>query len=206
MWAFMKAVVGGPIGMALGATAGGLAGVIYDVVHAGVSHEFLDEVSAALTPDKAAVLAEVNEDWVTPVDVRLRKLGGRVFRRQPAEVVEDQLNREAAAIDAELKALEAELAQASAENRAALQADIESTRQKLEELDNQVVAKEAEVQAEVTARLEAMRDQAKTASEARKAHLEKRIAEAQAKYEVRRAKLEQAHKLIKEALGPNQAA
>ena len=38
---------------------------------AGVDADFLDEVSVALTPGKSAVVAEVDEAWVAPVDTRL---------------------------------------------------------------------------------------------------------------------------------------
>lgn len=199
-------LLGGPIGVAIGATTGGLAGVIYDLTEAGVDAEFLADVSNVLTPDRSAVLAEVDEVWVTPADVRLGKLGGHVFRRQRSEMVEELLNREAAALDAELKALETELAQARVENRAALQARIDKTQQQLAALGQRVEAKQAELQKELTAKVEAMREQAKAAGEARKAQVEQRIANLKDEYAARRAKLEQASQLIHEALKPNMPA
>ncbi len=199
-------LLGGPIGMAIGATTGTLAGVIYDLGRAGIGAEFLADVSAALIPDRAAVLAEVDEDWVTPVDVRMEKLGGLVFRRQRSEVVEEQIQREAAAADAELKALQAEMAQAKADNRATLQAHIDRAKQRLAALEAQADAKQAALQSELTAKIDALRKQGRTASDARKAQSEQRIAELKADTELRRAKLEQASKLIKEALGPKMPA
>jgi uncharacterized membrane protein len=199
-------MIGGPIGMAVGAAAGGLAGLAYDVATAEVGKDFLAEVSGALAPDKAAVLAEVDEFWVTPVDVRMAKLGGTVLRRQRSDVVADQLNRDAAELDAELTALEAEMDQAAAESRAALQARVDSTRQKLDALDKQVEAKQAEVAAEMNAKIEALREQAKTATNSGKARAEQRLTEVEADYEARRAKLDQAHKLIREALDPKAGA
>ncbi len=195
-------LLGGPIGLAIGAATGSLAGMIYDLTKAGIDADFLAEVSGALTPERAAVLADVDESWVTPVDVRMGKLGGTIFRRQRNEYVDDRLHREVAALDAELKALEDELAHASAENRAALQARIDKTRQNLEALESRVDAKLAELEKETNAKVNALREQAKTASQARKAQNEKRAAEIKADYEVRRAKLQQANTLIKEALGP----
>ena len=47
---------------------------------AGVNAEFLDDVSAKLTPGKWAVVSEISEEWVTPVDTRMEALGGIVFR------------------------------------------------------------------------------------------------------------------------------
>ena len=58
---------------------------------------FVDDVSKALTPGKAAVIADMEESWTTPVDAGCTSYGGIVFRRLRSEVVEDQLNREAAA-------------------------------------------------------------------------------------------------------------
>jgi hypothetical protein len=41
----------------------------------------LTDVATALTPGKYAVVADVDEDWVTPVDTRMEAVGGVVFRR-----------------------------------------------------------------------------------------------------------------------------
>ena len=74
---------------------------------------------------------EIEESWTTPVDTRLHKLGGIVFRRLRSEVVEDQLMRaerkpcrESAAFEADLKTLQDDLRHADAENRAAIQKNI----------------------------------------------------------------------------------
>ena len=77
--------------MAVGASLGGLAGLVFDANKSGVDVTFVDDVSKALTVGKTAVLAEVEETWTTPVDTRLHKLGGMVFRRLRGEVVGDQL-------------------------------------------------------------------------------------------------------------------
>ncbi len=82
-------LLGGPAGVAVGAYIGGFGGLMYDLFQAGVSIDFVDEVSASLTPGKAAVIADIDETWVTPVDIRLGALGGTTFRRFPGEVVDD---------------------------------------------------------------------------------------------------------------------
>jgi hypothetical protein len=46
-----------------------------------VDTDFLADVATALTPGKYAVVADVDEDWVTPVDTRMEAVGGVVFRR-----------------------------------------------------------------------------------------------------------------------------
>jgi uncharacterized membrane protein len=195
-------LVAGPVGVAVGASAGGLTGLLFDLVSAGIGADFVDEVSQALTPGKVAVLAEVEETWVTPVDTRLGKLGGLVFRRGRSEVVEDQLAREAAALDAELNQLEEELGQARAEDKAAVRKEIDAVKHKLEAKQDQVEARLEQIKSEAEAKIDALRSQMQQASDRQKAKNEKRIAELQADYEVRSVKLEQAQKLIQEALFP----
>lgn len=194
--------VAGPIGAAVGFSLGSLTGLMVDLSHTGVNVDFVDEVSQALIPGKAAVVAEVEETWQTPVDTRLGKLGGLVFRRLRSEVVEDQLVRESAAFDAELQQLEDELAQATAESKAELQQQIATAKQKLEATRNQTEARQQQLKRETDAKIAALREQMKDASERRKAQIEKRTAEVQADYEARSAKLEQARKLVKDALAP----
>ena len=77
------------------------------------------------------MLAEVEEGSTTRVDARLRRHGGMVFRRLPAEVIETQLIRQSAAFKAKLKTLTRELKRALAWNRAAIQKDIEQVRKQL---------------------------------------------------------------------------
>jgi uncharacterized membrane protein len=193
-------LLAGPVGVAIGLSAGGLTGLIVDLSESEVNIDFVDEVSNALIPGKAAVLAEVEETWQTPVDTRLGKLGGLVFRRLRSEVVEDQLVRESAAFEAELQQLEDELAQAAAEDKAELQKEIAAAKQKLEATRAQAEARQQQLKSEADAKIAAMREQMKQASERRKAQIEKRTAEVKADYEARSAKLEQASKLAKEAL------
>jgi uncharacterized membrane protein len=83
--------LGGPIGLAIGASIGGLAGLIFDLAKAGVSDDFFELVSQALEPGKVALLAEIDETSVSPVDTKLVKLGGHVFRRPCSEFVDDQI-------------------------------------------------------------------------------------------------------------------
>jgi uncharacterized membrane protein len=193
-------ILGGPAGLAIGATVGALTGSLFDLDQSGIGATFLDDVSKNLTVGKAAVLAEMEESWTTPVDARLRELGGIVFRRLRAEVVEDQLVRESAAFDAELKALENDRKQSAAENRAAIQKDIEQMKKQIKATQDQAKARLDQAKAEMDARVKALQDQAKGASDRAKARIEKRIADVKADFAVRSKKLNQAWGLTKEAL------
>lgn len=193
-------ILGGPAGVALGATVGGLGGFLVDLDDSGFGATVIDDVAQSLTPGKAAVLADLDESWTTPVDTRLHKLGGLVFRRMRAEVVEDQLARESAAFEAELKALDSDLKQSAAENRAAIQKDIESVKQQIKATQDRAKAKLDQAKAETEAKVKALQDQAKGASDRAKTRIEKRIADVKTDFERRSKKLSQAWSLTKEAL------
>jgi uncharacterized membrane protein len=193
-------ILGGPAGLAVGASLGGLTGFLFDLDQSGIGATFLDDVSKTLTPGKAAVVAEVEESWTTPVDTHVHKLGGIVFRRLRSEVIEDQLVRESAAFEANLKALEDDLNRGIAENRATIQKDIERIKKQIEATQEQAKARLDQAKAEMDVRIRSLQDQARGASDRAKARIEKRVADVKADFEVRSKKLNQAWTLTKEAL------
>src|SRR5258708_11672443 len=78
-------LLGGPVGMAVGAAAGLGGGMVADVHNARVGDDFLFDVQKTLLPNKVAVVAEIDEDWTTPVDTRMEAIGGNRFRRPPSD-------------------------------------------------------------------------------------------------------------------------
>jgi uncharacterized membrane protein len=193
-------LVGGPVGVPVGAAIGGLTGLLFDIFKSGISVTFIEDVSKALTSGKAAVIADMEESWTTPVDTRLHRYGAVIFRRLRNEVVEDQLNREVATFQADLKSLEEELRQASAENKAAIQKDIAAVKKQLKVAQEQARTRIDQAKAEMDVKLKALEQQAKSANQFAKARIEKRIAELKADFAVRSQKLNQAWNLTKEAL------
>jgi len=110
-------LLGGPAGLALGATAGALSGGFFDLHNVRIGDDFIDDVGKALTPNKVAVVAEIDEEWTTPVDTRMEALGGTVYRRALSEVT-DTVNQEGlAAMKADLAQFKAEQAKASADRQ-----------------------------------------------------------------------------------------
>jgi DNA anti-recombination protein RmuC len=196
----MVGLLAGPVGLAVGASIGSLTGLIADLSKSGIDVQFVDDVSKALSAGKAAVLADVEETWTAPVDARVGKLGGIVFRRLRYEVAEDQLAREAAAFEAEAKQLKEELAQAHADNKAAIQAQIDAARSKAKVMQDQAKARIDQATREADAKLGALQAKLKQASDRRKEKIEKRIAEVKADLGARRSKLQEAGRLAKEAL------
>ena len=70
----------------MGAAAGGLTGFTADMVKAGEHDEAEYETRFVLKPGQAAVIAEVSEDWTTPIDTAMRPLGGVIYRRDKHDV------------------------------------------------------------------------------------------------------------------------
>ena len=193
-------LLGGPAGVAVGAYVGGFGGLMFDLFNAGVSIDFVDEVSASLTPGKVAVVADVDETWVTPVDTRLGALGGTTFRRLPGDVIDDELIRETEAARMELEQLRAELREASGEAKANVKKAIDGQRRKLDALVDRVDKTIAQQNAEFEARLATLREQQAKARESKRQRIEARMDELKASHEARKAKLAEARRLAKESV------
>ena len=193
-------LLGGPVGVAVGAYVGGFGGLMYDLFKVGISGDFIDEVAASLTPGKAAVIADIDETWVTPIDTRLGALGGTTFRHIQGEVIDAELTRETDAARAELEQLRAEVRETSGEARANVEAAIDSQRRKLEALVARVDKTLAQEKDEFQARLATLREQQGKARESQRARVNARIEELKAAHEVRTAKLEEARRLAKASI------
>jgi uncharacterized membrane protein len=127
-------LLGGPTGFAVGTGLGLIAGFSLDVHDARIDEDFLDDVKKQLLPNKFAVVAEIEEDWTTPVDTRMEAIGGTVFRRALSEVKHTIHDEHVAAMQADVAQLKAEYAQADAKRKAKL-------REKMNELDSKIQAR-----------------------------------------------------------------
>jgi len=81
--------VGAAGGAAIGAAAGGAAGAIADLGRAETREQAAFETRFVLGLGQSAVIADVSEDWTTPIDRRMHKLGGTVYRRTKSAVQDD---------------------------------------------------------------------------------------------------------------------
>jgi len=126
-------VLAGPVGMAVGAAAGMAAGSTVDLDNIRVGSDFIDDVQKDLSPNKFAVIAEIDEDWTTPVDTQMEAIGGTVFRRALSEVSKTVSEEDIAAMKADLAQMKAEHAKAQADRKAKLQ-------EKVSQLDSKIQA------------------------------------------------------------------
>ena len=173
-------LLGGPVGVAVGATAGMYGGLLYDSVQLGIDKDFIDEVADYLQPGKAAVVAEVWEEWVLPVDMRMEALGGVVFRRSRNEVLDIVIERDVEIFNADLDELEAEYNQATGEAKANLQKKIDAAKAKLQATQDAIRTRIEASQKETEAKIKSLQEQAAKESGERKAKREARIAELKA--------------------------
>jgi uncharacterized membrane protein len=62
-----------------------------DLVDFGVTPNFIQKLAGELNPGKAAVLAEIDEDWTTLLDTGVENLGGIIIRTWRSEFEAEQL-------------------------------------------------------------------------------------------------------------------
>jgi uncharacterized membrane protein len=125
-------MLGGPAGMALGATAGFTAGAVKAADDLRIGDDFIEDVTKKLQPGRAALIAQINEEWITPVDTRMEQLGGTVYRRALADVRDAVDEKEIAAMKADLAQMKAEQAEARADLKAKLQGKITQLESKIQ--------------------------------------------------------------------------
>jgi len=159
--------------------------MIGDLYSVGVDQEFASDVATALTPGKCAVIAEVEEEWVTPLDTRMEALGGVVYRTLKSIVQEDQWKREIATAKAQLEQLKIEQAKAQADRKAKLQTQIDSLNKRIEAKLARAQARSQQVTREFQARVQALQQKADKEKGDAKAALEARITKLREDYQSR---------------------
>ncbi len=162
-WGALIGLLGGPVGAAVGAGAGLVAGSAVDLGELRLGFDFIEDVTKLLLPNRVAVVAEIDEDWTTPVDTRMEAIGGTVVRRSLSEVQEKIHDEHVAAMKADLAQMKAEHAKAHADRKAKIQEKINQLEAKLKaELQKSKDKREA-VQREAKAKVEALRAKAAAA-------------------------------------------
>ncbi|HUJ24450.1 MAG TPA: DUF1269 domain-containing protein [Myxococcales bacterium] len=203
---------GGPVGVAIGAGAGGIAGGTADVVHLNLSNDFIESLKLELTPGSYAVVAEISEEWITPLDARMDMLGAKVLREPRAEFAGSLFEKWAAARKAELAERKKELADKRARRNyeradektskmeSKLEDEVSRAADKLQQIVDQAQKQLDDTRRELKARMTALENQAAKATPETKKWIELRTAELQHDLEEREAKLERAYDLTWQAI------
>jgi uncharacterized membrane protein len=193
-------LLGGPVGVAIGAYVGTVGGIMYDLGAVGIGEDFLGEVGERLKPGKTAVVAEVEEEWVMPVDTSMETAGGVVSRRVIGEVQDALIERDTVALKAEIAHLKAEYAQATGQAKVKLQAKIDAAKAKLKATHDRAKAALDAAKQKMDAKVKSLQEQSAKAKGDAKAKIEARISEVRSEYKRRADKLKQAWELTKQAL------
>lgn len=161
-------VLGGPVGIGIGAASGLLVGGMIDVDNLRVGEDYVEDVSRALTPNKVALIAQIDEEWTTPLDSRMEIIGGTVFRRA-LWAVQEQVDDEAiAAMKADLAGLKAEISKVNADRKKKLQAKIDALEAKIQARENKLKESIKAQKAEAQAKSEVLKKNAAAAGRALK--------------------------------------
>lgn len=190
----------GPAAIAIDTGSGALIGAAIDAAKRGITMEFVQAIENELASGKIGIIAEIDEEWVTPIDIRMEPLGATVFRQTRTQVEDAFFEKEIEAQRAELAILESEKAakaktneeQKAAETDARLQAKIEATRHKIQEKENQLAEQIQCVRQEGEERIALLQDEKITADEESKVQLDQRLKDIRAEYQLRAKKLREA--------------
>ncbi|HVP34918.1 MAG TPA: DUF1269 domain-containing protein [Steroidobacteraceae bacterium] len=173
----------GPVGAGAGAGVGAFAGLIWDLYSIGVDQDFFSDVATALTPGKCAVVAEVDEEWVSPLDTLMEELGGVVYRTPKPSVQEEHWWRETANTKTQLELLKTELAQAHLNRKAKLQAQLEKLRERIDAKLARAQERSQQATREYEAKLRHLQQKADKQKGDAKAAVEARIAKLRQDYQ-----------------------
>jgi uncharacterized membrane protein len=161
-------LLGGPVGLAVGAASGLTIGAFYDADTIRVGEDFVNDASKSLTPNKVAVVAEVDEAWTTPVDTRMEALGGTVFRRALWAVQEQVRREEIAAMKADLAEFKSEISKAHADRKAKLQKKIEQLEARIDAQQKKTIERREAFEARQKAKAAILKKNAAAAGRALK--------------------------------------
>ena len=193
-------LLGGPVGVVVGAVTGAVAGAVRDFWVAGVGLDFIEETEKFLQPGKVALVAEIEEEWVNPVDSAIEAAGGRVFRRTRTEVAEAQFDHDISAFRSEIIELEAEASYASGAAKTKLQSTLAAAKGKLDNLLRNAKQRVDELKEEAEAKVDVLRAQLSQSKGEAEAKIEARVKHVKSVYHARGVKLSQAWALTREAL------
>lgn len=195
-------LLGGPVGMALGAGGGAWIGSWRDISHLGVGADFIEEVTRELEPGGAALVAEVDEELLAPLDERMEALGGVVIREWRADFPESQLLKEAAGRRMEVEQLRHELTVAEDARRKRLADRLERTRARLASIEDRARSKLGELDKETDDRVRSMQSQASSSrSPEQRTRIEQRIDAARKERTQRTSVLKETIDLVRAAQG-----
>jgi uncharacterized membrane protein len=124
-------LLGGPVGLAIGAGTGLLVGATADYAKRRVTTDFAQHVADELTPGRAAIVAEVDEEETEAVNERMQALGATVLRRDLSDLADQEYEHEMASIKNDLAGVKAKLSAGTARLHARADSAVQKAERKL---------------------------------------------------------------------------
>ncbi len=202
--------IGGPVSLAVGLGVGAAAGGTRDLARAGVTRAFVTEIERTLAPGTLAVVSDLSEEWLVPLDTRMEALGAKVVREDRRTFEADLFDEHVtvpgrAAFDelkADLAALKERRAGAKAEELLdkLLTDGVEEERWRLETVAAAADDLLAHARRELDARMDALLARASQTTPELRERVRDRITALRAELAEREQKLRRAQELAREAL------
>ncbi len=193
-------LLGGPAGVAVGAVTGSMLGAVRDFWVAGVGMDFIEEVDEHLQPGKVALVAEIEEEWVIPLDDALEAAGGTVLRRTRTEVAEARFDHDIAVLKSDIEALESEAVNVVGAAQSKLQTRLATARTRLDRAVLSARQRVDSIRQEADTKTESLKSQLEQARDDVRSRVADRVKRVQNGYHERGAKLSKAWELTREAL------
>ncbi|MFO7285689.1 MAG: DUF1269 domain-containing protein [Gammaproteobacteria bacterium] len=170
-------LLGGPLGAVAGLAGGAWIGTWRDITQLGIGSDFLEEVSRELAPGTTAIIADITEDRVAPLDERMAALHGVVLREWQTEYGEMRLLTEAAARKTEIEHLDAERRSATDAQRALLDIRLDRAARRLDDVAQRARSALDSLVRRSDSKLRTLEQQAATARGQARRSIERRAAE-----------------------------
>jgi uncharacterized membrane protein len=194
-------LIGGPPGVAIGLTAGSFLGSSHALLRGGVTDEFVEDILEGMATGAFAVLAEVQEDWTSPVDTRMEALGGKVLRETRRDATEDLIEKRAETHRAEVEERKAARAARKAEKmERKLDDEIVEVQGRLQRTADKARERLETTRLELEERVQQLQQQAARAKPDVQQRIDQRITAMRSDFGERERKLSHAIDLAKEAL------
>jgi uncharacterized membrane protein len=150
-------LLGGPAGAAAAATIGGITGFGADMVVGTVDDDLINEVTRQLEPGKSAVVLDLSEDWITPVDADLEPFSRTIIRRLKVDVEDQLVAKRIEADQKEMEAFEQEWSKAREDQKARIHARMEELRDRIRRHKEQLTQRRDRARSDNQAKLDALK-------------------------------------------------
>ena len=162
------------------ATAECTTDLMIELANVGVDGGFLDEVSRHLLPGTAAIVSEVDEERLTPIDTLLESQGGIGFRCVRREVMDAQIANEMDALHREIQTIEGQLLHTR--DQAQLEVMLKVKKDRLQATKERARSRAASIKLEAEAKIVSLQERAAKAEGGIKARLERLANEVRVDY------------------------